>query len=108
MNIDCSDGYICDGNLAFCRMKSNNTDYTYCAKEGILCKEGEGGCNSDSQCEGSLVCGTNNCPSGPNDLDCCSGKENRTFLALQKNELVHLAQTSSDIPLLFTISLPLT
>ena len=74
INIDCSNGYICDGNL-FCRIKSNNTDYTYCTKGGILCKEGEGGCNLDSECEGTLVCGTNNCPTGPSDLNCCSGNE---------------------------------
>merc|ERR1712241_673615 len=34
------------------------------------CREGEGDCDSDSDCEGSLICGYNNCPWGDKD-DCC-------------------------------------
>ena len=50
----------------------------YCSL--TLCKEGEGGCSSDSECEGSLVCGSNNCANSTlqhcctktcsNDSDC--------------------------------------
>ena len=51
-----------------------------------LCKEGEGDCSSDSECEGSLVCGHNNCVNSTlrhcctqkcnNDSDCTSGECN--------------------------------
>ena len=82
---DCSNGLVCDGYLNFCRIKSNNTDDTFC--DGILCKEGEGGCSSDSQCEGFLTCGTSNCPNGLTDMDCCSGKEKN--FRYSKIELVH-------------------
>ena len=34
-----------------------------CARNGVkLCSLDEGDCNSDLDCEGSLVCGDNNCP----------------------------------------------
>ena len=34
-----------------------------CGGHGLegYCKEGEGSCDKDSECEGSLVCGTSNC-----------------------------------------------
>ena len=34
------------------------------------CGEGEGDCDSDQECSGSLVCGRDNCPWGDGD-DCC-------------------------------------
>ena len=34
-----------------------------CARNGVnLCSLNEGDCDSDLDCEGSLVCGDNNCP----------------------------------------------
>ena len=42
-----------------------------CSQES-QCTLGEGDCDNDGECEGSLVCGNNNCESGPNDLDCCT------------------------------------
>ena len=36
------------------------------------CHQGEGDCDDDSDCAGSLVCGINNCESGPRGLDCCT------------------------------------
>ena len=43
-----------------------------CCNEGGrgLCQLGEGDCDKNSDCEGSLVCGYNNCPWGDKD-DCC-------------------------------------
>ena len=50
-----------------------------CCNSANPCKEGEGDCDNDSQCAGTLVCGTDNCRRGPlghigrfdeND-DCC-------------------------------------
>ena len=46
-----------------------------CCSTGIegFCGEGEGDCDRDSECAGSLVCGSNNCPWGPGDGDdCCT------------------------------------
>ena len=77
MNSDCSNGLVCDGILRHCRVKSNNTDNTFCAEGGILCTVGEGGCKTNLECQGSLICGTDNCPDGTSNMDCCSGKENR-------------------------------
>ena len=36
------------------------------------CANGKGNCDNDSDCEGTLVCGTDNCESGPRGLDCCT------------------------------------
>ena len=42
-----------------------------CSEEGRgLCKIGDGDCDRDSDCEGDLVCGRDNCPWGDRD-DCC-------------------------------------
>ena len=45
-----------------------------CCTESNQCDAGEGDCDKDEDCVGSLTCGTNNCPKGStfsrND-DCC-------------------------------------
>ena len=49
---------------------SGNDD---CCSKGIaagFCGVGEGDCDEDSDCAGSLVCGSDNCPWGDGD-DCC-------------------------------------
>ena len=33
--------------------------------------EGEGDCDADSDCQGHLLCGNDNCNFGPSWLDCC-------------------------------------
>lgn len=46
-----------------------------CCTEEAPCKEQGGDCDDDKECEGSLVCGTNNCrdfnPSAEETYDCC-------------------------------------
>ena len=46
-----------------------------CCSNGVdgHCREGEGDCDADAECEGELVCGTDNCPCGDGD-DCCREK----------------------------------
>ena len=48
-------------------------DWNWCTNN--LCGVGEGDCDSDAQCEGDLVCGTDNCQdfdsSLPHAMDCC-------------------------------------
>ena len=43
-----------------------------CCGNGVdgFCAEGEGDCDEDFECEGDLVCGTDNCHWGGRD-DCC-------------------------------------
>ena len=46
----------------------------YCCSSSNLCGADEGDCDNDSECAGSLICGTNNCPSGflmGTKFDCC-------------------------------------
>ena len=69
-DIDCLTGMVCDGRKNYCRLKSDNSDYTLCM--GTVCREGEGGCRSDSECDGSLVCGTDNCAFGSLGMKCCT------------------------------------
>ena len=73
MDTDCYGGMVCDSKQNLCRTKSKNTDYSFCSNDGIICKEGEGGCDSHIDCEGTLLCGTANCPSGLSDMNCCFG-----------------------------------
>ena len=50
-----------------------------CCSVVAPCAINEGDCDSDSECQGNLICGSNNCPAPfPSDADCCyssSGKE---------------------------------
>ena len=41
-----------------------------CCTEDTPCIEGEGDCDSNDECLGSLICGDDNCPWGDRD-DCC-------------------------------------
>ena len=46
-----------------------------CCTESHQCHAGEGDCDKDGDCLGTLTCGTNNCPisaSMSTDMDCCS------------------------------------
>ena len=41
------------------------------------CGENEGGCDDDSQCQGDLICGSGNCPTGSgsnfnSETNCCT------------------------------------
>lgn len=49
-----------------------------CCKSWSPCRENEGDCDSDEDCFGDLLCGSNNCQSNfPHDADCCydAGKD---------------------------------
>jgi len=85
---ECADGLVCGTNN--CGAGFPNSDYDCCVKPGSLqciagstkadccsvkgqCGEGEGDCDSDSECVNGLVCGTDNCGAGfpSSDYDCC-------------------------------------
>ena len=70
----CVDQLVCDGKRSICREKSKNEEREFCSDENVLCKEGEGDCDRDEECEGSLVCGVHNCPNGT-VKNCCTPPE---------------------------------
>ena len=47
-----------------------------CCSEENPCSEGQGDCDSDSECLGDLRCGTNNCGAAfeSDQADCCFGE----------------------------------
>merc|ERR1719318_477414 len=53
-------------------MRCKGKDDGCCTKDKP-CDEGEGDCDDDTECRGSLVCGKDNCPWGDDD-DCCKRK----------------------------------
>ena len=70
---DCGNGVCGDNNRCRDRCVGGNV----CCSQGINgdCKEGEGDCDDDRECEGSLVCGKDNCVGqtfdSDNSYDCC-------------------------------------
>ena len=57
------------------RCQGRNVDQGKCCTAGNPCEEGEGDCEDDFECSGSLVCGNNNCKQFGNIFhpkdDCC-------------------------------------
>ena len=56
--VDCDN--VTSGDIGFCKCHS--------------CSENEGDCDSQEECQDSLLCGSNNCPSShgfDSEVDCC-------------------------------------
>ena len=54
--------------------------YTCCSASN-QCDRNQGDCDSDSECSGDLICGSNNCKSPfPIDADCCEAAGNSKFV----------------------------
>ena len=68
-----------------------NDDWTCCSSSNP-CYHGEGDCDSDDECAGNLICGTNNCGTGDSDMDCCTTNAGTTaaggFLWVGDNSVV--------------------
>ena len=66
----------CRGGTHCCR-SSTPHPYTLCSRNNLeLCGAGEGDCDSDADCAGSLICGSDNCATKSGGLwdptdDCC-------------------------------------
>ena len=58
--------------LSFVGLRCKSKD-SGCCTEATPCLDGDGDCDNDRQCAGSLVCGIDNCPWG-DDEDCCEKK----------------------------------
>ena len=67
---DCTSGE-CNVETNQCRLNSNTIDWSKCG-QGSKCADGEGDCDHHSDCEGYLLCGSDNCASGPMGMDCCT------------------------------------
>jgi len=73
---ECAGSYVCGKDNCpwgdkddCCSLRCSGENDGCCTKEKP-CNVGEGDCDSDNQCAGSLVCGEDNCPWGDGD-DCC-------------------------------------
>ena len=54
-----------------CRLGSNSSDWSRCSHDS-KCTDGEGDCDDHQDCEGALLCGIDNCATGPVAMDCCT------------------------------------
>ena len=62
----------------------DGTNYdSECCSVAVPCAINEGDCDKESECQGNLICGSNNCPAPfPSEADCCEspfGKEYHGF-----------------------------
>ena len=69
----------CNTDLNQCLLDSYSTDWSLCSQESP-CTDGQGDCDDHLDCEGSLMCGIDNCATGPTGLDCCSNDGNVNFV----------------------------
>ena len=69
---DCTSGE-CNADHNQCRLNSDTVDWSRCSLDAP-CNDGEGDCDNDEECLGSLVCGNDKCGSGTSNMDCCIGK----------------------------------
>ena len=65
----------CNTDINQCRLDSYSTDWSKCRQDSP-CADGEGDCDHNTDCEGTLLCGNDNCVSGPTGMDCCTDKGN--------------------------------
>ena len=67
---DCTSGE-CHAEQGQCRQNSEVINWSKCTPDNP-CVEGEGDCDHYTDCEGRLICGKDNCASGPKGMDCCT------------------------------------
>ena len=100
-------GNGCDGNMGIKDLGHVCVEKRYCTT--TLCKEGEGDCSMDSECEGSLACGQMNCANSTlqncctktcnYDSDCTSGECNAEHNQCRLNsDTVDWSKCSQDSP----------
>jgi len=64
----------CMGTKAPTHLRCKGID-NGCCTEDNPCEKGDGDCDGDDQCAGDLTCGSDNCPFGDGDDDCCIGEK---------------------------------
>ena len=72
---DCTISGECDTESNQCRLNSDIIDWSWCSQDSP-CADGEGDCDHHLDCEGALLCGIDNCASGPIGMDCCTDHSN--------------------------------
>ena len=78
---DCTISGECNAEHSQCRLNSATVDWSKCSQDSP-CADGEGDCDHHTDCEGTLLCGNDNCANGPTGMDCChDGIWNLLFLA---------------------------
>ena len=65
----------CNSDIVQCRLDSYSTDWSKCSPNSP-CAHGEGDCDHPSDCDGTLLCGYENCAGGPTGMDCCTDDGN--------------------------------
>ena len=68
---DCATSGECDTEHNQCRLNSETIDWSKCSLDSP-CTDGEGDCDNHFDCEGTLLCGKDNCASGKTGMDCCT------------------------------------
>ena len=71
---DCTSGE-CNIEHNLCRLNSDTVDWSKCSQDSP-CDHGEGDCDHHTDCQGTLLCGSENCASGPTGMDCCTDDGN--------------------------------
>ena len=74
---DCLDQQ-CNASIHQCRLDSYSTEWSKCTQESP-CAKGEGDCDHLTDCKGTLLCGEDNCASGPTGMDCCTDDGKQDF-----------------------------
>ena len=72
----CSNDYDCynqecNTEISQCRLDSFGINWSNCSQESP-CAVDSGDCDQHTDCVGTLLCGNNNCASGPSGMDCCT------------------------------------
>ena len=77
---DCQTSGECDVEDKQCRLNSDTIDWSRCSHDSP-CTSGEGDCDLHTDCEGTLLCGNDNCANGSREMDCCFGSYLKLYLA---------------------------
>ena len=87
-DIDCVN-QECKSDINQCRLDSYSTDWSKCSQESP-CTVGEGDCDDHHDCDGTLLCGHNNCASGPFGMDCCTDAGNEKKIYFETVMLLYM------------------
>ena len=98
------DGTFWLGGRKWNGMECNPTNNDYqCCTTTNPCVFGEGDCDSDDECDGNLVCGTDNCGAGNSNMDCCTTTAGTTvsggdFLWIEDYDVVDSSNWAPGFP----------
>ena len=82
----------CNTEISKCRLDSYNTDWSKCSLDSP-CAAGEGDCDHDADCEGTLFCGNDNCENRTAGMDCCVDDGNIIRKIFHLYNLNHILNT---------------